>query len=254
MLPTSLSAETASWFSRSACSRPVRIPHRREALACGNSSMMLPRASPRMRRKIPAIRFSAPPRQAGTSASGVTSTRGTNSSMRRPIIFERAVAAWPTPMLLTSLRASRCTSGIWSRSILFLHFVRQKVNRTLGQQRLRVNDEQNGAVALDGRAAESRSPVERKAERLDEGVPMADEAADQQSDLHPVPFGQHNTGHRFDCRPLLAQQFGKGNQGYPFLVQCKPGGLTILVNLLPGQFDDPLDPGHRQSERHAAAA
>src|SRR5216684_950466 len=112
----------------------------------------------------------------GRSATGANSTWGTSIlTVRPPTSLEKAVAAWPPPMLATSRSASSCNSLGSCKSVL--------------QQPGKIENEYRATAAQDRHSSQPRHQVQRLGQGLQHHFFLPQELVDGQGHFSILGFG-----------------------------------------------------------------
>src|SRR5713226_2556730 len=110
------------------------------------------------------------------SATGAKSTWGTSIlTVRPPTSLEKAVAAWPPPMLATSRSASSCNSLGSCKSVL--------------QQPGKIENEYRAPAAQDRHSSQPRHQVQGLGQSLQHHFFLPQELVDRQGHLSILGFG-----------------------------------------------------------------
>src|SRR4029077_18586689 len=119
-----------------------------------------------------------PGESSGTKSPGGTMfTIGTLIMMRVPVSVERAVAAWPAPMLATSRSASRRAV---LRSVVLPSPAGVLRGLVISEETGGVNDESGRSIAKNGRSAEESLAGIHTVELLDDDFLLTDELVDDE--------------------------------------------------------------------------
>src|SRR5689334_12555236 len=169
MLPCPARAEgpNSSWGSTPG------MRHMASASAGGTSSSTVPVISPTIPSTIPVISCSAGPAASTAFANGRACAFGTEMSTERPSMPDRAVLAFPDPMLASSRRASSWSSVYWVTGVLSGG---EEVGGRL--EGIAVDDQRDLAVRHDRRPGQRGALGDLRRERPLDQLALAEQGGD----------------------------------------------------------------------------